>query len=438
MAIRERTWEWNGKAKSAWVYEWKDLKGKKRLKTFKTKKAAQDFEATTRIDIKNGTHIADGDSITVAQAGELWLATCEDDGLKRSSIGRNRTHVNLHINPMIGATRLNKVTVAAVRAFADRLRDAGRSKELTKMVLVSLGSILADAHERGLATSNAVRDMKRRRGKRKGKAVDEGRAPLAIGVDIPHPDDIRAMLAKASGKRRVLLALLAFTGLRGSELRALRWLDVDFEASTISIRQAADLWGDISPCGKSDAAWRTIPMLPLTANALKEWKLACPRRDTGKKDANSEPIKELHLVYPNEKGRVQLHQHIDRRDWQGLQIEAGVSVPLIGEDGEPVGALGPRGQPVLDDGGKPVPVMVAKYTGLHALRHFFCSWCAARKEDGGLGLPLKTVQVRMGHGDLSMTANRYGHLWPAADDAGELAAAEGVFLAAGERALMGA
>jgi hypothetical protein len=202
MGIRERTWEWNGKTKKAWVYEWRDLKGKKRLKTFRSKKQAQDFESTTRVDIKNGTHIADGDSITVAQAGELWLATCQEDELKRSSIARNRNHAQLHINPLIGSTKLNKLTVAAVRTFADRLRDKGRSKALSKMVLVSLGSILADAHERGLATSNPVRDLKRRRSKRKGKAVADVRPPLAIGVDIPHPDEIRTLLGKATGKRR--------------------------------------------------------------------------------------------------------------------------------------------------------------------------------------------------------------------------------------------
>jgi integrase len=66
----------------------------------------------------------------------------------------------------------------------------------------------------------------------------------------------------------------------------------------------------------------------------------------------------------------------------------------------------------------------------HALSHFFCSWCAARPQDGGLGLPLKTVQVRMGHSTLAMTADRYGHLVPSQDDA--------EVLATGERALMGA
>jgi hypothetical protein len=27
----------------------------------------------------------------------------------------------------------------------------------------------------------------------------------------------------------------------------------------------------------------------------------------------------------------------------------------------------------------------AKYTGMHALRHFYASWCINRREDGGLG-----------------------------------------------------
>ena len=31
-----------------------------------------------------------------------------------------------------------------------------------------------------------------------------------------------------------------------------------------------------------------------------------------------------------------------------------------------------------------------KYSGLHALRHFFASWFINRKRDGGLELPLKT------------------------------------------------
>jgi hypothetical protein len=38
--------------------------------------------------------------------------------------------------------------------------------------------------------------------------------------------------------------------------------------------------------------------------------------------------------------------------------------------------------------------VLRKNPGIHALRHFFASWCINRKKDGGLELPLKTVQQR--------------------------------------------
>ena len=70
----------------------------------------------------------------------------------------------------------------------------------------------------------------------------------------------------------------------------------------------------------------------------------------------------------------------------------------------------------------------AKYKGLHALRHFYASWCINRRVDGGLELPLKVVQARLGHASIQMTADTYGHLFPRGDDGSELAAAEKAFL----------
>ena len=186
---------------------------------------------------------------------------------------------------------------------------------------------------------------------------------------------------------------------------------MDFAAATVTVRQRADKWCAIgSP--KAAASRRTIPVPPMVVNTLREWMLACLRRDTGKKDANGEPIKELHFVFPNGNGKVELLPNSSRRHWHPLQIEAGVAVPTLDDDGKPV----------VNEENK--PVMAPKYSGLHALRHFFCSWCVARPQDGGLGLPLKTVQVRMGHGTLAMTADRYGHLFPATDDAEVFAAGE--------------
>ena len=64
------------------------------------------------------------------------------------------------------------------------------------------------------------------------------------------------------------------------------------------------------------------------------------------------------------------------------------------------------------------------FTGLHALRHFYASWLINRNADGGLELPAKTVQVRMGHSSIGVTLDVYGHMFQRGDDAAELAAAE--------------
>ena len=59
----------------------------------------------------------------------------------------------------------------------------------------------------------------------------------------------------------------------------------------------------------------------------------------------------------------------------------------------------------------------AKYCGLHSLRHFYAIWCINRRVDGGLELPLKLVQGRMGHASIQMTADIYGRiLFPRGDD----------------------
>jgi integrase len=71
----------------------------------------------------------------------------------------------------------------------------------------------------------------------------------------------------------------------------------------------------------------------------------------------------------------------------------------------------------------------AKYTGLHCLRHFYASWCINPVEQGGLELPPKVVQERLGHSSITMTYDRYGHLFPRGDDSEALAAAESALIA---------
>jgi integrase len=100
-----------------------------------------------------------------------------------------------------------------------------------------------------------------------------------------------------------------------------------------------------------------------------------------------------------------------------VQVAAGVTAPVL--DG--------HGKPTRDKKGK--PIVTAKYPGMHALRHFYASWCINRKVDGGLELPPKIVQERLGHATITMTMDTYGHMFPRGNDGSELAAAERAFLA---------
>jgi integrase len=405
MAIRQRTWTWKGKERSAWVVDYFDAKGKRRLKTFKTKKAADDWRSETRIDLKRGVHVAARDGVTFAEGGKLWIEACEADEIEAATIERYKQILRLHIEPYIGSLKLHELTLPRLRAFQDELRDGGASHSLVMSVLTRLSGLISDAQERGLVPGNVVKERKR---KKRGKAADRHKERIKIGVDIPTPAEIRAILHAADGYSRALFVTAALTGLRASELRGLPWRDVDLGSATITVSQRADKFRTIgSP--KAEASRRTIPLPPMVVNTLKEWRLACPRRETGKTDANGKPVMELHLVFPDDAGGVQNYKTVVRNHWHPMQVAAGVTV-----EREKVGKA----------------VLVAKYSGLHCLRHFYASWCAARPQDGGLGLPLKTVQVRMGHSTLAMTADRYGHLFPSTDDA--------EVLAAGERALMGA
>lgn len=411
MSVRKRTWTTpKGEEKAAWVVDYFDAGGTRRLKTFRLKKEADSFAATASVEVREGVQIADSASVTIEAAGKLWLSTARSDGLERATVEDYERHVRLHINPHIGGIKLPALTIAKVRAFEDQLREADRSSAMIKKVLVSLGTLMADAQERGLVSRNVVRDMKAKRGAGEKRQEKRQKGRLKVGVDIPTRDEVKALLGAISGRWRPMFLVAIFCGLRASELRGLRWRDVDLDRGQIKVHQRADRYNDIGK-PKSLSGERTVPAPPMVINALREWKLACPKRETGKRDEAGEKVLALELVFPNGVGKVEQLNNILRRGLQPAWIAAGVTI----DAGE------------IDDRGK--PILEPKYAGMHALRHFYASWCINRKEDGGLGLPPKIVQERMGHSTIALTMDRYSHLFPRDDDTDEMAAAERAFLA---------
>lgn len=383
MSVSKRKWISPEGEKTKWVVRYKDTDGKRRLKTFDRKKEADAFSATASVEVRAGVHIADSASVTVEKAGNFWIASGENAGLERSTINQRKSHLKHHIVPMIGQVLLSKLNVPAIRDFEDRMRNEGRSPAMAKKVLTSLGSILADAGERGLAMRNPVRDIKGTRKGRDRRLEKRQKGKLEVGKDIPTRDEIKALVAALDGNWKPFLITAIFTGMRSSELRGLRWKDVDFKRGEVSVNQRADQFKEIGPT-KSEAGVRTIPVPPIVINALKEHKL---------KQAPA-----ITLVFANPDGAPRSHTNIIAKGLKPAMIRAGVTVGA-GEE------------------------TAAKYTGLHSLRHFYASWLINRKEDGGLGLPMKIVQERMGHASIVMTSDVYGHLFPRSDDGTELAQA---------------
>jgi integrase len=392
LSVRKRKWTTrSGEAKEAWIVDFVDQKGKRQIKTFDRKKDAEAYEATVRVDMKAGVHSSG--KTTVAQAGAKWINDAEER-LEPTTVESYQQHLKDHIEPFIGAVKLSELTVPGIRAFMDRLRNEGRSPAMIKRVVGDLGSILADAQERGLVAQNVVRSLSRNRKKHR-QVEQRHKAILRIGVDIPTLDEIRAIISHLRGRWRPLILTAIFTGLRASELRGLKWPDVDLKKKNeLHVRQRADRYGTIgSP--KSESGQRTVPLPPMLLNVLREWKLQCPKTEIGLVFPTSERKRRDGSVFRGG-GQILQHGNIVQRGLIPAQIRAGV----------------------IDKDGK------AKYTGLHSLRHFYASWCINRSQDGGLGLPPKVVQHRLGHSSITVTMDTYGHLFPRGDDGKEMAAAE--------------
>ena len=213
--------------------------------------------------------------------------------------------------------------------------------------------------------------------------AEKRKRKLEPGRDIPTPAEIKRLIDAAKGGRlRALLLTAVFTGLRASELRGLRWSDVDLKAGELHVRQRADRYNEIG-VPKSKAGTRSVPLPPEALAALKSWKLA--------QGGTS-------LVFSTSTGQIEHHSNM-LRSLAPVMKAAGV---------------------VNGKGG-------SKYA-LHAFRHFFASWCINPKNRGGRELPAKVVQQLLGHSSIVMTLDVYGHLFPKGDDRAELAAASSALL----------
>jgi integrase len=361
--IRKRRWRSpSGEMREAWQVDFVDQSGKRRHKQFERKKDADAYLVKARGQVAEGTYTPDSTSVTIRDAANLWLERARGENLERSTIDQYTRSVAIICALIDPDTRLARLTTPRVEQLRDDLLRA-HSRAMAQKSIKHFKGIIKDARRRGLiahspGTETTIGTARRHRKR------------LEVGVDIPTPSEVKALMDAATGKARALICLAALAGLRASELRGLRWADIELGASpTVTISQRADRWSVISS-PKSDAARRTIPLSETSAQALRAWKLEQPPRRS--------------LVFGNAADHPYTLPHIGR-----------LLAPLAAQAG-------------------------VKPYGLHSFRHYaISSWLAA-------GIDLKQCQRWAGHATLALTLDTYGHLLPRRDDHQRIADAERV------------
>lgn len=387
--VKKRAWTTaKGEKKEAWRVSYTDRDGARLHKQFALKRDADAYKIKVEGELAQGVHTADAKSVNVAGAADIWLASCEAGGCDRGTLKTYREIVNGHIKREIGSEKLSRLSAPRVVEFRDAMMRT-RSHVMASKAVRHLSMILAEAMRRGLVAQNVARAVKVKRPR-------GDQQKLAKRAEIPPSEHLRAMIAAAdrlgAGDPRlpVLLRVVMLAGLRASEVRGLSWAGADLKAPSLSVSHRADRWNDLgSP--KSNAGRRVVPIGPSLATALKAWKLRCPPTD-------------LNLMFPNARGGV-----IDQKGFIGLlvkvQAEAGLAVDTGRKDRNGGVVWGPR-------------------YDWHHLRHVAASnWLND-------GIDLKRLQTWIGHENIQLTIDVYGHLIVDAKKDATLAAGA-------ERALLG-
>ena len=86
--------------------------------------------------------------------------------------------------------------------------------------------------------------------------------------------EVQQLIASLGLRERTLVLLDAGTGLRMSELFALKWRDINFQSHEISVTRSI-VFQVVGPC-KTEASQKPIPLDAYLAEALKTWREHTP------------------------------------------------------------------------------------------------------------------------------------------------------------------
>lgn len=294
-------------------------------------------------------------------------------GLTRDSLGKLAGVSISTLRGAISGKKINRDSATAISAALNRkLSDLFRQEQPDRLL-----------------SSNTVRSYHRIISSCLGKAVKWGYIPYnpAANAELPklqqeeaaHLDEADArrlleLLHNEPIKYRAMITFDLLSGLRRGELLGLRWRDVDFESETITIVQTSSYVsgkGIYTDTPKNRTSSRPLKLSRSAFLMLREYK--------GWQDAQRGACGDF---WKDKDGRV-----------------------FTGDDGAPIhpDALTKWFSSFVKRSRLP-PIHV------HSLRHTYASLMIAD------GTPLVIVSRRLGHAQVSTTANIYAHVIASADE----------------------
>lgn len=286
-----------------------------------------------------------GADVTIADGGQRLLRSLKIKGLKPTTLDTYGSLLKTHIQPPpFGDLPMHEVSPDDVEDLLALMRGNQKAAKTILNVYKLLSQLFVFGIKKGWCVENPCKLVEAPLVRRSKEIRFLSQVELSALLRAVDPD--KGLFGSTD---RALYLTAAMSGLRQGELLALRWRDVDWEASRIRVRRNYVRGHWVTP--KSTAGSRAVPLIDMVAGELdRHFKRSVYQGDD-----------ELVFAHP-EKGTVLGHRALSERFKKALKA-AGV---------------------------RPVR--------FHDLRHTFGTCIAAE----GKVAP-RTLQEWMGHGDLKTT-----------------------------------
>jgi integrase len=260
------------KGPDIWVYRWYEVSSEGTSKyrkaivgnvdTLPTETAALKAAQALRIDANQQTPQVESGPSTIAELVahyRLKELAGERNGRKAFSTRAGyECYLDNWILPRWQDHKLNQVKPVAVEAWLDGIKRARGTRAKIRNIMSAL---FHHAMRYEWLDTNPIKLVR--------QSAKRERTP-----DVLELVELQLLLTKLELRERTLVLLDAATGLRVSELLALRWEDVDFK--TLELRVTRSIWHQVVGDCKTEASAKPVPLDSYMAEDLLRWQRMSP------------------------------------------------------------------------------------------------------------------------------------------------------------------